>query len=406
MKILYFHQHFSTPQGSSGTRSYELARYAVEAGHQVTMVCGSYGQGQTGLDGPFIAGKRRGMVDGIDVFEFDLGYSNVDGFLKRTVTFLRYAFGSSMLALTESYDVCFATTTPLTSGIPGIAARWLRRKPFVFEVRDLWPELPRAMGVITNPVVLKAMSVLEFASYRSAHRLVALSPGIARGIEERGVPKERIALVPNGCDLDLFGTAAEAFRPKEIPDDHLVAIFTGTHGQANGLDAIIDGAAELKRRGRPDIVILLVGTGKLKQALIARARNEAIENVRFLDPVPKHQVAGLLRGSDLGIQSLANVPAFYFGTSPNKFFDYIAAGLPVLNNYPGWIADMIGEEDCGFAIPPDDPVALANALEAAADDRAALAAKGRRARDLGERVFGRRTLAESWLEWVTGAAKG
>lgn len=369
------------------------------------MVCGSYGQGQTGLEGPFAGGIRRGKVDGIDVLEFDIGYSNADGFLKRTATFLRYALGSVKVALTERYDVCFATTTPLTSGIPGIAARWLRGKPFVFEVRDLWPELPRAMGVITNPLVLTAMSVLEFASYRSAHRLVALSPGIARGIAERGVPKERIALVPNGCDLDLFGSNVTATRPEGIPDDSLIAIFSGTHGQANGLDAILDGAAELKRRGRRDIVVLLVGAGKLKPALVARADNESIDTVRFLDPVPKHRLAALLRGSDVGIQSLANVPAFYFGTSPNKFFDYIAAGLPVLNNYPGWIAGMIEENDCGFAVAPDDPAALADALEAAADNRAALAAKGKRSRALAERGFDRRVLAQRWLDWVTGSAK-
>jgi hypothetical protein len=162
-----------------------MARRLVARGHQVTMVCGSRSGGGSGLDEPFIKGVRRGSVDGIDVIEFDLPYSNADGFVTRTMTFVKFAVRSVWLALTERYDVVFATTTPLTAGIPGIFARWLRGKPFVFEVRDLWPELPRAMGVIRNPMVLGAMSALEWTSYRSAHRLVGLSPGIVEGIAHR-----------------------------------------------------------------------------------------------------------------------------------------------------------------------------------------------------------------------------
>ena len=174
MRVLYFHQHFSTPKGSTGIRSYEMARRLVSQGHEVTMVCGSYGGGNTGLAGDFSRGRREGKVDGIEVIEFDLAYSNADGFIKRSLLFLLFALRSVGVALTHQYDVLFATTTPLTAGIPGIFSRWLRGKPFVFEVRDLWPELPREMGVITNPVVLWAMGVLEWVSYRSAHRVVGL----------------------------------------------------------------------------------------------------------------------------------------------------------------------------------------------------------------------------------------
>lgn len=142
MRVIYFHQHFSTPKGMVGIRSYEMARRLVARGHQVTMVCGSYGGGQTGLDVPFSKGRRQGTVDGIDIIEFDLAYSNTDGFIKRTTTFFSFALRSIRLAMTEEYDLVFATTTPLTAGIPGIFARWLRGKAFVFEVRDLWPELP------------------------------------------------------------------------------------------------------------------------------------------------------------------------------------------------------------------------------------------------------------------------
>lgn len=404
MHVLYFHQHFSTPQGAAGTRSYEMARALLRAGHSVTMVCGSYGQGHTGLDAPFDRARRRGIVDGIDIIEFDLSYGNQMGFAQRVGVFARFAFGSVRVALREPADVVFATTTPLTAGIPGIVARWLRRKPFVFEVRDLWPELPRAMGVITNPVLLWLMSGLEWASYRSANRLIGLSPGIVEGIAARGVDRSRIAMVPNGCDMALFGTPGPAWRPEGVRDDQLLAIFTGTHGPANGLDAVLDAAAVLRDRGRDDVRIALVGHGRDKAQLQTRARAERLDTVLFLDPVPKTRLAELMRGADIGLQILRNVPAFYYGTSPNKFFDYISAGLPVLNNYPGWLADMIVEHDCGFAVPPDDPVAFAEALIRAAEDRAGLRQKGENAGALAAHSFSRSVLAEQWVEWVTGAA--
>ena len=405
MRVLYFHQHFSTPQGAVGIRSYEMAKHLIADGHQVTMVCGSYGGGMTGLSSPFVSGKRVGLVDGIDVIEFDLAYSNSDGLVARAMTFVRFALRSIRLALTERYDLVFATTTPLTAGIPGIFARWLRGKPFVFEVRDLWPELPKAMGVISNPLVLAAMSILEWTSYRSAHRLIGLSPGIVEGIAKRGVPRERIALVPNGSDLDIFTSDVEPWRPEQIKPDDFLAVFAGTHGMANGLDAVLDAAVELKQRRRDDIKLLLIGQGKLKPALQARAKREALDCVVFHEPVNKSQLAGLMASTDVGLQVLANVPAFYYGTSPNKFFDYIAAGLPVLNNYPGWLAGMIRDNQCGFAVAPESPMAFADALEEAASDRALTKEMGKRGRELAEREFDRELLANRFVDWLEGVKR-
>lgn len=405
MHVLYFHQHFSTPQGSAGTRSFEMAQALIRAGHSVTMVCGSYAQGTTGLDTPFVKGRRRGVVQGINVIEFNLNYANHMGFLERIGVFAKFVWGAVRVALTEQCDVVFATTTPLTAGIAGIFARWFRRKPFVFEVRDLWPELPKAMGVIRNPVVLAMMSMLEWASYRSAHRLVGLSPGIVDGIAARGVVPSHIAMVPNGCDLGLFAAPVEPWRPDGVREDQMLAIFTGTHGNANGLDAVLNAASVLKARGRDDIRIALVGQGREKAQLQTRADAEGLDNVLFLDPVAKTRLTGLMAGADLGLQLLRNVPAFYYGTSPNKFFDYIAAGLPVLNNYPGWLAGLIEAHDCGFAVPPDDAEAFADALEYAANDRNALRTKGEKARALATAQFSRHELASKWVAWVTGAAK-
>jgi glycosyltransferase involved in cell wall biosynthesis len=401
MRVIYFHQYFVIPRGAGGIRSYAMARRLIERGHQVVMVCGRAEGGMTGLTVAFRSGVRRGVVDGIEVIEFDLNYSNADRLFKRSLKFLKFALRSIGLAMTERYDVLFATTTPLTASIPGIVARWLRGKPFVFEVRDLWPELPRAMGVIRNPVVLWAMGLLEWTSYRSAHRLVGLSPGIVDGIAHCGVPRDRIVSVPNGCDLDIFANPVQSWRPAQVRPTDLMAVFAGTHGMANGLDAVLNAAAELKRRGRDDIKLLLIGQGRLKPSLQARAEREGLSNVMFHDPVNKAQLAGLMAATDVGLQVLANVPAFYYGTSPNKFFDYIAAGLPVLNNYPGWLADMIEEHQCGFAVPPDNPVAFADALEQAAANRLALKAMGQRGLALAKAQFARQALADKWVDWVT-----
>ncbi|MBT7583525.1 MAG: glycosyltransferase family 4 protein, partial [Kordiimonadaceae bacterium] len=369
MRILYFHQHFSTPKGAGGIRSYAMARSLIKAGHEVTMVCGSYSGGSTGLDGSFVGGKRKGSYDGINIIEFELNYSNADSFLKRTMLFFLFALRSIKIALFSKSDLIFATSTPLTAGIPGIVARWLKNARFVFEVRDLWPELPREMKGIRNPVILMLMGFLEWLSYKSAHRLIGLSPGIVAGIRRHNINEDRVALIPNGCDLDIFAANEHAWRPEQVADDDLMAVYSGTHGIANGLDAVLDVAVLLKKQGRTKIKIVLVGQGREKEKLSNRAEAENLDNVIFLDPVPKKELAGLLAGADIGLQLLANVEAFYFGTSPNKFFDYLSAGLPVLTNYPGWIAELVSENDCGYVVAPQDPEAFSVALINAENNR-------------------------------------
>ena len=208
-------------------------------------------------------------------------------------------------------------------------------------------------------------------------------------------------MVPNGCDLDLFEAGkTDSWRPDGVAKNDLLAVFTGTHGQANGLDAVLDAASELKSRGQNGVKIVLVGSGRLKPKLLARKASEGLDNVVFHDQVTKHKIAGLLAGADLGMQCLANVPAFYYGTSPNKFFDYIAAGLPVLNNYPGWLTELIETRHCGYVVPPDDPKKFADALEAAAADRKSLEDKGQAALKLARDEFDRKKLGASWVDWV------
>ncbi len=403
MKVLYFHQHFTSPRGSWGVRSYQMAKRLIEAGHDVTMVCAYSERSANEIDRPFVNGCRRGNVDGIDLIELDLPYSNSDPYLKRVATFLKFSARSVWIALREDYDIAFATSTPLTAGIPGIAAKIFRRKRFVFEIRDLWPELPREMGVITNPVVLWAMGVLEWCSYRAADRCVGLSPGIVEGIQRRSRKGLPVVMIPNACDLDIFNTGDRGTCDLSgVDKGDFCAVFTGTHGIANGLHRVLDVAAVLEKRQRTNIKLVLIGDGKLKPLLVERAQREGLNSMVFVDPMPKMKLAELLGRFSVGLQILDNVPAFYYGTSPNKFFDYLAAGLPVLTNYPGWVADLIQQNDCGVPVPPEDAEAFADALVQMADDPEGCQRMAANSRRLAEAEFSRDQLGEKWVEFVVG----
>ena len=185
-----------------------------------------------------------------------------------------------------------------------------------------------------------------------------------------------------------------------VPKEGLRCTFTGAHGVANGLDAVLDAASVLKTKQRNDIHLIFIGNGKLKPRLQGRANSEKLDNCIFIDPLPKTELAKALRDIDVGLMILDNVPAFYYGTSPNKFFDYISTGLPVLNNYPGWLADMIKEHECGKAVPPQNPEAFANALIDLADDIEKRREMGKNSRILAENGFSRHHLADQFCDFL------
>ena len=401
MHVLYFHQYFNTPKAGGPLRSYMFARKLIERGHTVTMVS-VYHPLNAGESEDFSPTKPyHKTVDGINLILLPLRYSNYDGFLKRSITFLKFAIQSVLIALKHDYDLLFATSTPLTVSIPGIFAKVLRRKPFVFEVRDLWPELPREMGVIKNPIVLWLMGILEWSSYHTSTSAIGLSPGIVKGIKRRSSPTLNVALIPNGCDLNLHKPrSAEKQTVPGLNEDDFVAVFTGAHGIANGLDAVLNAAKILKDRKQSNIKLVFIGDGKLKPQLQMRARDEKLENCVFLDQMLKEKLAELMGSVDIGLMILANVPAFYYGTSPNKFFDYISTGLPVINNYPGWLADMITEYECGISVPPENPEAFADALIELANDPRKRKTMGINARKLAEVKFNRDDLSNQFVDFL------
>lgn len=272
MRVLYFHQHFSTPYGGTGTRSFEFSKALIAKGHNVTVVCGSFDAGHTGITTEYVNGRRSGTVNGINVVEYHLPYSNKQSLVKRTLQFIKFAFFCCREIGRNNPDLVFCTSTPLTIAIPGIIAKVLYRKKFIFEVRDLWPELPVAMGVIRNPIVVSLLKVLEVSAYKIADKVVALSGGMQEGVVKY-IDASKTVVISNGCDNYLRHKEDNIPFPVGIAQDDFVAVYSGTHGLANGLDALIDTGLYLQKKGIGNIKLLLIGDGLLKVSLQKELEN-------------------------------------------------------------------------------------------------------------------------------------
>ncbi len=389
MHVAYIHQHFVTPGESSGTRSYEFAQRLLAAGHRVTMLTGTHqlSEDERAAMGPIDTRD----VDGIDVRYINVPYSNSMSGARRWVAFSQFAKLAAREAIGVRPDLVFASSTPLHAGVAGRKAARRCRVPFVFEVRDIWPQALIEMGVLTNPLLKWHMRRMEQAIYKAAAHVVVLAPGMTAHLVASGVAEDETTFIPNSCDLELFrpDDPADERCPLAAGEDFKL-VFTGAHGIANGLDAVLDAAAVLKQRGVTGVRFIFIGGGGLRDRLMRRAADEGLGDLTiFHGPVPKAELAQIVPQMDVGMQILANVEHFQQCTSPNKFFDYIAGGLPVLNNYPGWLAGLIETNECGFVVPPEDPEAFADAVVSLRADRDRLAAMGRNARALAEREFNR-----------------
>lgn len=397
MHILYLHQHFSTPEGSTATRSFAFARTLAARGHRVTLATGRYQGAETGLSGAFQKGRREGRVASFQVVEFDIPYANAMGVTARGAAFLRYASAAARLAFRVKPDLIFASSTPLTVALPALLAKGLRGIPFIFEIRDPWPELPRAMGVLPAPLVPVFHALANFAC-RHAAAVVALSEGMAETALARGADPSRVQVIGNGCDLDLFGPHIAPWRPPEAAPWEVLALYAGVHGRANGLGVVVEAARLLAARGEARLRILLVGEGAEKTALIQQAAG--LPNLTFLAPMPKRDVARLFAGSQIALHILADCAAFAEWTAPNKLMDGLAAGRPVISTAPGQAARLLADGGCGIAVPPGDAAGLAAALMGLVEDPARRAAMGAAARSLAVRQHDRRLLAARFAALV------
>ncbi len=383
MHVLYIHQYFQTREQAGGTRSYEFARHLVEAGHNVTVLSGAM-QYYSGTTPERYRRKLllREVVDGIDVVRVGIPFSYKRGFISRNLGFLYFMVASTMAGLwTRSIDVIFATSTPLTVGVPAYLLSRMKRVPFIFEVRDLWPESAVAVGVLRSRVLITVAEWAEAFFYRKAIVVIALTRGIWRALRDKGVPQEKLQLITHGADVDLFKPLSKdnAVRAELGLQGKFVAVYSGAHGLANGLEVVIETARLL--RETTGVAFLMAGDGAAKENLVRLADDYGLRNVIFLDPRPRSQLPEVLAAADLCLMILRNVPSFQTAC-PNKLFDYLAAGRPVLVNFPGEVKEMLQDTDAGIFVQPDDPHGMAQAILQLKGDPARCTEMGQRARAL------------------------
>ncbi|MDZ4178615.1 MAG: glycosyltransferase family 4 protein [Coriobacteriia bacterium] len=403
MRVLYLHQFFATRDSSLGLiRSYEFSRRLIEQGHSVTVVTSSSRLPEEYDRRAFSTGE----IDGIRIRSVRVRYANVMGYARRMWSFVLFTVGASWLAVTAGrHDVVIATSTPLTVGIPGWIAARITGVPFVFEVRDLWPEAAIQMGAIKRTGLLGRIAKwLERFLYRSAHSIIALSPGMVEGVVAEGIDPDRVHMIPNCSDIDLFhpGEKDSELVERFGLDGALVVGYAGAIGPSNAVETHVPEAARLlEERGRNDIVFVIAGEGKSLDEL--RSLTAGRSNVRLVGSLPKREVPRLTRTADVLMTLFADVPILSTN-SPNKFFDALASGRPVIVNQPGWTRELVEAHDAGVHIPVGDGAALADALERLADDPERTARMGANARALAESEFDRDKQAMRFIGVLEQAA--
>ena len=395
MHILLIHQAFVALDEPGGTRHYELARFLVERGQRVTIIASPVSY-LTGRAQP--AGGDRSAELPVERLTVRRAYTYSAlhrSFVHRVFSFLSFMASSFWIGLrVESVDLVWGTSPPIFQGLTAWALARLKRAPFLFEVRDLWPAFAVQVGVLRNPLLIQASLWLERFLYRRADRVVVNSPGFLEHVRERGA--RAVELVPNGVDPGMFEPfqTGAGFRQANGLQDKFVAMYAGAHGLSNDLGVVLEAAVRL--RDRPQIAIAFVGDGKEKAALQAQAAQMGLENVHFLAPVPKAEMCEALAAADACIAILKPIP-LYATVYPNKVFDYMAAGRPVLLAIDGVIRQVVEEAQAGVFVPPGDPLALADAIRRLADDPEAARAMGQRGRLCVEERFDRRELAAKML---------
>jgi glycosyltransferase involved in cell wall biosynthesis len=404
MRVVYLYQYFKTRDGYGSTRAYEFASRLRHKGHEVLIIT------STARIPEAAQGERRGgsftvSIEGLDILAICSSYSSRMGFVRRVLEFLRFAIRSSLAVLrTPRPDLILASSTPLTIAIPALVGRIFRRIPLVFEVRDLWPEVPRGMGVVRSPILYSLARGLARLTYRKSRRIIALSPGMREGILRYGIPGERVVVIPNGSDLDLFrpGIDGTALRRRlGIAEGTFLIVHPGAMGIVNGLDFLLP-VCRILESELPRALVYLIGDGLQRPHLQQRAEELRLVNLRFLDPVSKAEMPEWLAAADLGLMLIKRIPILEMN-SANKFFDYAAAGLPCLMNYGGWKADLLRRYEAGRALETDDPEEFASAIVEFAADPDRLGAAGRGARRMAEAEFDRDRQFAEFLRVLEGA---
>ncbi len=387
MKIVYIHQYFIIPQEPGGTRSYWISQELVKRGHQVTMITSARGAD---------AISCRKMIDGIDVVYVKNAYNNSMSPVRKMLSFVNFVRLAIFAASKEkNVDIVYATSTPLTVGIIAFVLKRWKGWRYVFEVRDLWPEFPIQVGAVKNPIAIKLLRWLERCIYRNAEHIVALSPGMKAGVIKAGIPEAKVSMIPNMSKPDKF-------FPHE-PNQKIARIFRldltkfnvihfGAMGQANGLRYIIEAARILKQKGDETIRFVFLGGGATESILKSMASDYGLENVNFHGIHKMDVVSEVVNCCDASITTFLNLPVLQTN-SPNKLFDSLSAGKPIIVNSAGWTKDIVEKEHCGFYVVPEKPEQLADKLLEIKDNKELLKVWGDNARRLSVEVYDKDILA-------------
>ncbi|MCX2739934.1 glycosyltransferase family 4 protein [Pontibacter anaerobius] len=389
MKIVYFYQYFSTPKGSWGTRVYEFAKNWVEQGHEVTVVTSVFSKSDL---------KATKLIedqyfDGIHVKVLNVLIDNKQSFYRRIWTFILYSVISSYYALTLKADVVIASSGPITVGLPGLLGHYFRGRKLVFETRDLWPEGAIELGVIKSPVLKKLSYWFEKQCYRASSYIVTLSPGMTKDIQRR-YDIDQIDDVTNAANISLFSTPVPF--PNSVIEPYSYAIYTGNIGMVNNSYWLFEAAKALRALGRSDITILLIGEGQQREELVRRAKEEGIQNFVRLDLMPKRELVGYVQHALVSLVPLKGTPVLDT-SSPNKFFESLAAGVPVIQNTKGWMKDFLEQHKVGLTLDPNDPEQLAKTLIWMKNNPAQVGEMKQRALDVAKKHFDKDFLASKML---------
>ncbi|MDR3022556.1 glycosyltransferase family 4 protein [Chryseobacterium sp.] len=391
MNILYIHQYFITPQEPGGTRSYWLAQELIKNGHKVTMLTSS---------SKFSEDIKIVNIDGIEVIYIKEDYDQNMSVSRRLKAFLKFMYKSSVIGLKQkNIDLVIATSTPLTIGIPALILKWFKNKPFVFEVRDLWPEVPIQMGAIKNRWTIKTTRLLEKTIYKNASRVIALSPGMQDGVIKY-IPKEKTSMIPNMAKMDEFwprGKNDQLMEKLGLKKDSFKIVHFGSLGLANGAQTIIESAKLLNNRD--DIEFLFVGGGSTEKALIDEVEKNNLKNVKFLGKFPMTDVSEIVNFSDVSIISFLDIPILYTN-SPNKLFDSLSAGKPIIVNSAGWTKDIAEKYHCGYYVNPNRPEELIQKVLYLKDNPELVKEMGQNARKLAETVYDKSILSKKFVEVI------
>ncbi len=403
MRLIYIHQYFNTPDMPGITRSYEMARRLVAAGHRVEMIT-------TDRTSDRFKGTWR-ITDeaGIRVHWTPVSYANAMAYGDRIHAFFRFAWRAARRAAELSADCVFATSTPLTVALPAVYAARRQRIPMVFEVRDLWPKVPIAMGALRSPVAKRAAFWLEQFAYRNATHIVALSPDMKAGITAAGYPEGSVTVIPNSCDLELFDVDASEGMALRRRYDWLgtrpLILYAGTIGLVNGLSYFTRMAA-CAQRIDSDVRFVIVGSGREEAAIRRMAAEIGIldRNFFMMESVPKNHMPAWLSAATIATSFTMDIPELW-ANSANKVFDTFAAGKPLAINYGGWQADLLKNTGAGLALDPFDADGAARAIVRAVRDPRWLREAAAASATLARERFSRNKLASDLEQVLVAAAR-